>query len=367
MKIRVLTLLASAVLPLSVAVAGSAGGAIGVPRPARTESIRTNMSPAERGEAIRQFVHKWGRWVQSVYATDVETWAMRMVPQFAYGDAANIDRALRRATFEGALAELDGRGHRIADAKALRTAAALAPNASAPAALLGDLASDTVFTPIAPCRIADTRVTGGALAAGETRSFGAWGFAAYTSWGGSSSNCGMQAIHPKAVLLNVTAVSPTGNGYATVFAADLASAPFVASVNYSSGAIVNNQVLTAINPGSYPDYKIYSFAGSHYVVDIVGYYAAPVATPLDCQDVQLASTTVAANSTFDLAIPGCPTGYSLTGAGCRTPGFDDATWAINGLYPTGSGGAATYCSGKNNKATATSVSGVAHCCRIPGR
>ena len=363
MNTRVLTLLTAACLPIGLAMAGA-------PRTgaqfAATASVRTSLSPAERGEAIRQFVRRWGPWVESVYAVDVQTWAMRMVPEFAHGDAANIDRALRRTTFEGALAELDGRGQRLTDAKALKAAAVLSPQASAATTLLGDLASDTVFTPVTPCRIADTRVAGGALTAGETRSLGAWGYSNYTAYGGSSTNCGMLSVHPKAVLLNVTAVTPTGNGYATVFSGDQSSPPMAASVNYAAGAIVNNQVLTTINPGLSPDYKIYSYAGSHYVVDIVGYFAAPVATPLDCQDISLTDQTVTAGSTFNFNIPACPTGYSLTGAGCRTAGYDDATWAINGLFQTG-GSSGAYCSGKNNKGTSITVSGVARCCRIPGR
>ena len=33
------------------------------------------------------------------------------------------------------------------------------------------------------------------------------------------------------------------------------------------------------------------------------------------------SHVVQANATFDIAIPACPAGYIMSGAGCRTPGF----------------------------------------------
>lgn len=320
------------------------------------------MSPAERGEATRQFVRRWGRWVQTVYGQDVESWAMRMVPQFAHGDADNIRRALRRTTFEGALAELDGRGGRVTDRQVTSRMAGFAEKGGATPTVLGQTNADLVFTPVAPCRIADTRVVGGPVAAGASRSFGAWGYSSFSSFGGSSTNCGMQNVHPAGVLLNVTAVSPSAAGYATVFAGDLATPPLAASVNYTAGAVVNNLVYTDINAATSPDFKVYSFASSNYVIDIVGYFAAPVANTLDCVDVQNLGVNVAPGAQFTFALPSCPTGRTTVIAGCTVDSYAHVAWRSNGWN-----GVSAECAGTNLSGTMISVSGGVKCCRNPGR
>ena len=40
------------------------------------------LSPKERGQLTRQFVLKWGAYVQRIYDVPVGTWAKRMVPNF---------------------------------------------------------------------------------------------------------------------------------------------------------------------------------------------------------------------------------------------------------------------------------------------
>ena len=44
-------------------------------------------TPKERGELTRQFVTKWGMYVQRIYNVPVGTWAKRMVPNFVAADA----------------------------------------------------------------------------------------------------------------------------------------------------------------------------------------------------------------------------------------------------------------------------------------
>ena len=76
----------------------------------------------------------------------------------------NFQRALQRSTFEGAMATLDGAGHKLSDNKVIDVLAAsdtlIGPYA------LGNLDKDLVFTAVEPCRIVDTRSTpAGAIAA----------------------------------------------------------------------------------------------------------------------------------------------------------------------------------------------------------
>lgn len=313
------------------------------------------LSPAQRGNAIATFVRKWGGYVASTYGLDVYTWSKRMVPQFATGDAVNIQRALGRTTFEGAMAELDGVGHKLSDDQAITTLATAQVNPT----LLGDTSNDMVFTPITPCRIVDTRLAGGPIAASASRGFGVWGFSNYTAQGGSATNCGLYTESPKAAVLNVTVVAPAAAGYATVYPANAASRPNISSINYVAGAVVNNTVITPLGTVGVADMKIYTVAQANYVVDVVGYYDAPHATPLDTQTVT-ATFALAANASGGSFSPSCPTGYALTGGGC---GADAVDSILVRSQPNGSNWWCYLRAGP----TATTGNAWAQCARIPGR
>ena len=85
------------------------------------------------------------------------------------------------------------------------------------------------------------------------------------------------------------------------------------------------------------------------------------------QTLRMNLNTFARNGVFDTQIPSCPAGYTITGAGCRTPGFNDVTWAINGLYRNAPGVMLGFCSGTNNTAGVVPYEGTAQCCRTPGQ
>ena len=335
-------------------VSGNRGGA---------KAASVSVSPKQRGEMARQFVTKWGGYVQRVYNVPVRVWSQRMVSNFATADSANFRDALNRDTFEGAMAALSGSGHRLSDERVINKFATMK---SGSVKLLGSLGGDLVYTPIQPCRILDTRNTGaGPVAGNANRSFVSINQANFTAQGGSATDCGTLGLNATAVAINLTAVFPTAAGYATVYPFGTTQ-PLAASVNYTAGAIVNNGIIAQIpNPLTTSDFTVYTFAESHYVADIVGYFAPPQATPLGCTST-FVTQNIAANGVFDIQIPSCPAGYTVTGAGCRTPGFNEASWSINGLFRSGSN-IATYCSGQNTTAGVITVEGTAQCCRVPGR
>lgn len=334
------------------------------------------LTPQARGALSRDFVLKWGGYVQRVYGTPVGAWSQRMVSTFVAADPANFRRALARETFEGALAELTGTGHRLADAKVIDRFAREAPSrgktvktaAEIGAKALGSTTGDLVFTAVTPCRIVDTRVAGGVIAANSSRSFLGVAISAgtnFTSQGGSSTDCGVAAVGASAIAINVTAVTPSGAGFATVYRSG-DTRPLAASVNYTTGDIVNNTVVVGIpNPLAITDFTIYTFAQSHYVVDIVGYYSPPQATQFDCVNTSVQSSTINANSTNFFNNPICPTGYKATTPYCWT--------ASSGVYSQGSGynanasGNATFCAWQNTTASNQTVFGGNICCRVPGR
>lgn len=352
-------LLAALFLPAAMA----AGPARAMPEAAVVEGGPA--TPAERGALIRRFVLKWGGYAERVYGVDVGVWSHRMVPTFARGDAGNLREALRRDTFEGALAALGGAGHRVDDDRILDGLASAAPGTVArriPAVdkALGAVGEDLVYTPLQPCRIVDTRIAGGVIGAGQTRGFKAAGNSSYANQGGSTGNCGMQAEIPSAVALNVTAVVPAQAGYATVFPYGTVR-PDAASVNYAAGAIVNSAIISKVpNPAAALDFSIFTFADADYVVDIVGYFAPPRATALSCVDTTLATVTIGVNATGQVTAPACPAGYTATQLDCES-----GSWAMPIVFSSLRGGG--ICGARNNGTTSAALTAARRCCRVPGR
>lgn len=323
------------------------------------------LSPQQRGAAIGTFVRRWGPYAQQVYGVDVRTWSLRLVGQFAQGDAVNIQRALARTTFEGAMSELAGLGHRSTDAQVISKLASLSGvRAGTTTDVVFVAPSDLVFTPIAPCRVADTRNAGGQIPANTNRGFNSHGLSSYASFGGSATDCGLQSQSPKAVVLNVTAVLPAAAGYATVYSGELASPPGVSSINYAINAIVNNNVVVALNPaGTTPDYRIYTLRTSHYVVDVVGYYDAPHATALDC--VTVLDTSVvnvpASSNAFYYSTASCPANYAESSPYCYSAAKPEIYSGGSGINPS------SFCQWINLGTTSQTVYDGKRCCRVPGR
>ena len=331
------------------------------------------LSPAERGELTRKFILKWGPYVQGGQGIPVRVWAQRMVPTFVQADPANFRRALKRETFEGALAEFGGRGQQLSDEQVIDAHAAAGipgrPELQAMAAkVLGSTTGDLVFTPVTPCRIFDTRVAGGVIGAGGTRSFVAVAISAgadFAFQGGSNTNCNVASIGASAVVLNVTAVTPANVGFATVWKHG-ETRPLAAAITYNAGQVISNTVVVGIpNPLSSLDVSVYSSAPSHYVADIVGYFSPPQATGFDCTNTAVQTFSIGAGATTFFNNPACPAGYAATVPYCWT--------AVSGVRSQGSGhnanapNNATFCAWENNTGVTQSVFGGNVCCRVPGR
>ncbi len=70
-----------------------------------------------------------------------------------------------------------------------------------------------------------------------------------------------------AVVMNVTAVGPQGNGFVTAF--PCGTMPLASSLNYSPGVIVGNEVIAKLDPTG--KVCLYSEAATDLVVDVTGY------------------------------------------------------------------------------------------------
>ena len=358
-SLRVLPVLLALAAPTLCAHAQATrtpGPALGNPPQAAVRATGVKASPQERGELTRRFVTKWGGYVQRVYGVSTGVWAKRMAPNFAMVDGDNFRRAIERDTFEGAMSELSGDGTRFSDAQIQARGSANGEKT------LGALGNDLVFTPLQPCRIVDTRNTAaGAIAANSSRSFLAINASNFSGQGGSATNCGTLGLNATAVAINFTAVPLSGGGgaggHATVYPYGTTQ-PNTASVNYPGNIPINNSLIAQIpNPLGSFDFTVYTTSQSQYVVDIVGYFAPPVATALQCVDTLTTIVSVPAGGQQNAVAPVCPAGHTQTATNCESQ-----TWQMPFVYFKNG-----TCSAQNNSGGAAELRASRTCCRVPGR
>jgi hypothetical protein len=118
-------------------------------------------------------------------------------------------------------------------------------------------AGSSVFTPVAPDRILDSRNTG-KFADQETRKVRIFG------------NGGVPATGVSAVVLNVTATEATKAGFVTVWPGG-GSVPSISNINVVQGQTVPNLVTVQVGSDGYV--SIFSDGGTHVLVDVMGYYS----------------------------------------------------------------------------------------------
>lgn len=151
-------------------------------------------------------------------------------------------------------------------------------NVTAPA--LGSALTDLVFVPLAPCRIIDTRLAGGALAPGVPRDFQVAGTTEFGAQGGNLGGCGVPpgAAEPNAaaVVVNFIAVGPAGPGNLVAWAHGQPK-PLASVINYSNVPglnIANGVVVPIAGTNTVPaDLSIQAdVSGTHVVADVTGYF-----------------------------------------------------------------------------------------------
>ena len=147
---------------------------------------------------------------------------------------------------------------------------------------LGDSGDNLVFFPVAPCRIIDTRLAGGAIPAGGTRTFFAAG-GGFAGQGGVAGSCGVPFGPATAVVINFVAVSSAGAGDLRVWPFGQ-PVPLASAINYIPGAAVANGFPQPIcNPavsGCGTDITVQSdSAPIQIVADVLGYFARPSTPP----------------------------------------------------------------------------------------
>jgi hypothetical protein len=196
---------------------------------------------------------------------------------------------------------------------------------------LGDVTADLAYTPVTPCRIADTRVVGGSLAAGVPRTFD--GFAAsFATQGGALSNCALPN-GVAALAMNVYAVNPTNLGFIALWPADKVEPP-VSTVNYQAGIVaIATGTIVPVDAANNNRFNAKSPVVVDMVVDVVGFFKAPGGVIGDITGVTpgagLAGGGTSGNATLSIA-PGGVTASMLASNGCASGQilkWNGAAWA----------------------------------------
>ncbi len=177
---------------------------------------------------------------------------------------------------------------------------------------IGDATSDLVFVPVQPCRVIDTRLAGGPLAAGVERDFRVTGSASLAGQGGNASGCGIPqgASTPlaAAVAINFVAVGPAGPGDLRAWAFGQPK-PNASIINYAtvSGLNIANGVVVPI-AGTASDAAdlamIADVHGTHVVADVTGYFTRFPTEQLQAS-VKPTLTTSDAGTLIDLSSGAC--------------------------------------------------------------
>jgi hypothetical protein len=243
----------------------------------------------------------------------------------------------------------------------LKSGAALNPSA------LGSLGADMVYTPVNPCRIVDTRNAVGAFAANTARNYDLDGLGSteattYAQQGGIAASCNIPHGVVFAAALNLTVTGTTGTGFLTAWG--LGTQPNASVLNWAAGNTLANTTIVPIVPGTSNDFSIFASSGTHVIIDVVGYFAAPTVTLPDTQFVEQFTDIVApgANAVVTLT---CPAGYIVMSGSMADQARDDVRGvATNVRYMN-----ATQMRLGVSNGTTINRSFIANmqCLRIPGR
>ncbi|HEX6738645.1 MAG TPA: hypothetical protein VF310_10250 [Vicinamibacteria bacterium] len=149
---------------------------------------------------------------------------------------------------------------------------------------LGDSAAQLVYTPVAPCRIVDTRVAGGQLTPGSIRDFRVTGTSSLAGQGGSATGCNVPFGPATSAVINFVAVNPAGAGNlrAWAYSTPPVGPPNTSIINYTQvpGAVLNlaNGMVVPLcdsDATTCPNLDLRvraDVAATHLVADVVGYF-----------------------------------------------------------------------------------------------
>jgi hypothetical protein len=212
---------------------------------------------------------------------------------------------------------------------------------SAIAKSLGDAADDTVYTPVTPCRLVETRGTflavyegGGPFSASEIRPY------VIESGNGACLTQLPSGLHPSAVQLQVFGIPVSGSGDIEILPEGAAFGStstliYLSNVAFTSASttarvnLANNEIAVQVRTGS-----------AHVAIDLVGYFAPPNGglLPQDCEINQVPQSDGAGNWACATVASGA-TGATGPAGADGAPGAPGVPGAPGAQGPTGPAGA----------------------------
>lgn len=230
-------------------------------------------------------------------------------------------------------------------------------------AALGD-GINLVFTPIPPCRIADSRNSvDGILIANTPRNYLNYG----VSGQGGDAPCnntfgipGMLNGSTGALALTLTVANTTSGGWLQV--APIGTSFTTSVLNWTApGAVVANSTVLKTSGGGADFRAVVSGGGNaHLIIDLLGFYLPNEPAQLQCQVATGPASSVAANTYTFLNNVTCAAGFSATGGGFSAG--SNVLMADNG--PSGTNG--WYFWVRNVGTTTQTVTPQVQCCRVAG-
>jgi hypothetical protein len=194
--------------------------------------------------------------------------------------------------------------------------------------VLGQADNQLVFTPIAPCRVVDTRDSGartGAIPANTSRAFDLTADAGSEGQGGGPFPCpGLPSFHHLGWSVNITVVGVyTTYGVLKAYRFN-GSEPNASVINWVpglNGAIANGVTLMGCF-GCADDIVIKAFGeATHVIIDVMGYFSEATANTSTVTYMAGALAPIAGNGTASAAGAPCPAGTILVGGGAATSSF----------------------------------------------
>lgn len=197
----------------------------------------------------------------------------------------------------------------------------------------------TAFSPLSPVRVCDTRPGNPSNLSGQAAANCSAGGAGSTLGAGGSVTIAVAGVaafgvpaDATAVVLNVTAVAPTGPGFLTVYPAG-ATRPFASTVNLVPGADTPN--LVTVGTGAGGAETVFSSTPTDMVVDVLGYTDATAADGPGSGLYEPLPTPVRVCDTR----PGNPSGLTGAAAACDGPGNAGSTLPAGGTQTVSVAGA----------------------------
>ncbi len=188
--------------------------------------------------------------------------------------------------------------------------------------------------------------------------------ATFVVQGGVAASCNIPLGVAASVAMTVTVAQTTGVGFLTAWALGVQADSSGLSCNASNENVANTTIVPVV-PGGGGDFQVFESAATHVVIDVVGFFAAPQATALDCTSVASAVTVVPPN-VYTPIDAFCPAGRTATGGGTFPT---EGTLGRPGIWTDGSPtvpkGWRTWVNNQtgSNRSSQTCVV----CCRVPGR